>query len=136
MLKLFTEAQAIKNHLSQTSIACRALMARFRWAISGTPIQNSLEELFPYFKFLRVKHTGSMAIFRNNFCLKDSDVCNKRLHSMLEGMMIRRTHQDTVLGAPLVKLPKNTQHTVQLKFNAVETEVYELVRLRCIRYIN
>ena len=34
------EAQIIKNHLSQTSIACRALMARHRWAISGTPIQN------------------------------------------------------------------------------------------------
>lgn len=34
------EAQIIKNHTSQTSIACRALMARHRWALSGTPIQN------------------------------------------------------------------------------------------------
>ena len=34
------EAQVIKNHKSHTSIACRALMARHRWAISGTPIQN------------------------------------------------------------------------------------------------
>lgn len=30
-----------------------------RWALTGTPIFNSVEELFPYFKFLRVKHTGS-----------------------------------------------------------------------------
>ena len=34
------EAQIIKTHTSQTSIACRALMAKHRWAISGTPIQN------------------------------------------------------------------------------------------------
>lgn len=32
---ILDEAQVIKNHMSQTSIACRALMARHRWAISG-----------------------------------------------------------------------------------------------------
>ena len=34
------EAHCIKNHTSQTSIACRALMARHRWAVTGTPIHN------------------------------------------------------------------------------------------------
>lgn len=136
MLNTFAEAQAIKNHTSLTSIACRALMARLRWSCSGTPIQNRLEELFPYFKFLRVKHTGSISVFRHNFCVKDSDVCNKRLHSMLDGMMIRRTHQDRVLGAPLLKLPKNTQQTLELELNAVEKRVYDLIRMRCVKYIN
>lgn len=111
-------------------------MAKHRWAISGTPIQNRLDELFPYFKFLRVRHTGSIGVFRQNFCLKDSDVCNKRLHSLLDGMMIRRTHQDTLLGAPLMKLPKNTQETLRLKFNKVERHIYETVRLKCIKAIN
>ena len=37
------EAQAIKGRVSRTSIACRALSARHRWAISGTPIQNCVE---------------------------------------------------------------------------------------------
>ena len=39
------EAQAIKNHLSKTSIACRGLTTKCRWAMSGTPIQNSVEEV-------------------------------------------------------------------------------------------
>lgn len=51
-------------------------------------------------------------------------------------MMVRRTHQDTVLGAPLIKLPKNTQETIRLKFNKVERHIYDLIRMRCVKYIN
>lgn len=41
------EAQAIKSVDSQTSIACRSLNATYRWAMSGTPVQNRLEEFYP-----------------------------------------------------------------------------------------
>ena len=58
------EAQVIKNHQSRTSIACRGLAARHRWAISGTPILNKMEEFFPYLAFLRVKNTGSFETFK------------------------------------------------------------------------
>ena len=95
-----------------------------------------LDELFPYFKFLRVQYTGSMAVFRQNFCLKDSDVCNKRLVSMISGIMIRRSHDMKLLGHKLVELPKNTQNTVSLKFNQVEQHIYDIVKMRCIRAIN
>ena len=50
--------------------------------------------------------------------------------------MIRRTHADTLLGAPLVVLPKNTHNTITLQFNDVERVVYEAIRRRCIRAIN
>lgn len=65
------EAQAIKNHRSQTSISCRALDAKHYWAITGTPIQNNLLEFYPYFKFLREPNTGSYKIFKENFCSPD-----------------------------------------------------------------
>lgn len=44
------EAQAIKNRLSRTFAACAALKAKHRWIISGTPLQNSVEEIYSYFK--------------------------------------------------------------------------------------
>ncbi|KAK8079650.1 SNF2 superfamily protein [Apiospora hydei] len=40
------EAHAIKNHLSQTSIVCRKVKAKHRWALTGTPIQNTPEVMF------------------------------------------------------------------------------------------
>lgn len=88
------EAQAIKNHLGRTSIACRALMADHRWALSGTPILNGLTELYPYFKFLNVPHTGSFKIFKQNYCdTKDSEN-TERLLVRLSQFMIRRTHAE------------------------------------------
>lgn len=92
--------------------------------------------MFPYFKFLRLNHTGSMAIFKHNFCLKDNKVCMKRLVSIVHGLMIRRSHTDMLMGAPLMKLPKNTQVTINLKFTDLEQSLYNMIRLRCVRAIN
>ncbi len=43
---ILDEAQAIKNHATQTSKSVKALQARYRFALTGTPIENSLEELW------------------------------------------------------------------------------------------
>ena len=53
------EAQQIKNPDGKISKAVRALTGHYRWCISGTPIQNRVEELFAFFDFLRCPHTGS-----------------------------------------------------------------------------
>lgn len=132
---ILDEAQAIKNHESQTSKACRALMCKHRWALSGTPIQNKVDELYPYFKFFRVKHTGSFEVFKENFCGEDEGSQN-RLSCMLKQLMIRRTYKNQIFGAPILKLPEITQKTYSIEFNAVERIIYEAVNKRFIRHIN
>lgn len=130
------EAQAIKNHMSQTSMACRGLMSKHRWAISGTPIQNAVAEIYPFFKFLRVKHTGSLETFKENFCEPGDEDDQARLHLMLKQFMIRRTHVDRIFGKPIVVLPKTTQTTLKIEFNMVERHIYETLRIRYIKRIN
>ena len=130
------EAQAIKNHMSQTSLACRAIPATRRWLLSGTPVQNDLTELFAYFKFLHVRHTGSFDVFRENFCDRRTNIGNERLHSFLRQLMLRRTHRDTLFGAPLVKLPKNNQRTIVIEFGDVERIIYDCLNKRYIQRIN
>ncbi|MCJ1469878.1 hypothetical protein MMC07_008522 [Pseudocyphellaria aurata] len=129
------EAQAIKNHRSQTSRACRALMSKHRWALSGTPVQNALDELYPYFKFLRVQHTGSYDVFKENFC-GENESSQDRLQCMLKQLMIRRTHSNLLFGAPILKLPEVTQRTYTIEFNAIERIIYEAVSKRYIQHIN
>ncbi|KAI4221368.1 MAG: hypothetical protein LQ349_007857 [Xanthoria aureola] len=130
------EAQAIKNRDSQTSVACRGLMAKHRWAVSATPIQNKVGELYAFFKLLRVRHTGDYQTFSENFCnLKDPD-CLPRLHALLRQFMMRRTHADTVMGRPLVVLPRNYQRTVTVELNTVERAIYDIVQRRFVLAIN
>ncbi|MCJ1390904.1 hypothetical protein MMC18_003765 [Xylographa bjoerkii] len=133
---ILDEAQYIKNHVSQTSLACRAIPATRRWLLSGTPVQNDLTELFAYFKFLHVRHTGSFDVFRENFCDKSSNIGNERLHSFLRQLMLRRTHRDSLFGAPLIKLPKNNQRTIVIDFGDVEKIIYDCLNRRYIQRIN
>jgi SNF2 family DNA or RNA helicase len=130
------EAQAIKNHTGRTSIACRAVMAHHKWALSGTPILNSLTELYAYFKFLGVPHTGSFKIFKHNYC-DTKDVENtERLLLRLSQFMIRRTHSDRLLNLPILKLPQANQGTFMCEFNPVERCIYDIVRQRFAKNIN
>ena len=150
------EAQAIKNRESQTSIACRGLTAVNRWALSGTPVQNNVMELFPvrhtsalavrdlwstltflqYLKFLHVKHVGSFEVFKENFCDPNNEESNERLHAFLRTCMIRRGHSDLLFGAKILSLPKCSEQTIVVEFNETERAVYEIVRDRFIRRIN
>ncbi|OCL08694.1 hypothetical protein AOQ84DRAFT_35896 [Glonium stellatum] len=130
------EAQTIKNHLGRTSIACRGLMAKHRWALSGTPILNTLTELYPYFKFLRVPHTGSFRIFKSNYCSTGDPDKSARLLIQLNQFMIRRTHKDVMFGGPILKLPKATPITHWCEFNEIERIIYDIVRRRFVEKIN
>ncbi|KAL8777205.1 MAG: hypothetical protein Q9213_007961 [Squamulea squamosa] len=130
------EAQAIKNRDSQTSIACRGLTAKHRWAVSATPIQNNVGELYAFFKLLRVKHTGNYQSFVENFCNPKDPQCEPRLHALLRQFMLRRTYADTVMGRPLVILPRNHQRTVTVELNAVERAIYDIVQRRFVEAIN
>ncbi|KZM25989.1 uncharacterized protein EKO05_0009128 [Ascochyta rabiei] len=130
------EAQMIKNHQSRTSIACRALIADHKWALSGTPIMNGLEELYPYFKFLNVPHTGSFKIFKHNYCGSGNGENAERLLVRLSQFMIRRTHADRMFNAPILKLPQANQSTYWCKFNSVERSIYIIVQQRFAQKIN
>ncbi|KAL8815806.1 MAG: hypothetical protein Q9223_005095, partial [Gallowayella weberi] len=130
------EAQAIKDRDSQTSIACRGLIAKYRWAVGATPIQNYVGELYAYFNFLRVPHTGNYDTFRDTICNPKDPRCGPRLHALLRQFMIRRTHADTVMGRPLIVLPQNNQRTVEVELNPVERAIYDIVQRRFIQAIN
>jgi SNF2 family DNA or RNA helicase len=130
------ESQAIKNHQSLTSMACRTLEAKHYWAMSGTPILNRVDEFYSTFKFLREPNTGSLKLFRQNFCSPSDPNGLEKLDVFLRKFMIRRTHLDTFFNARLIDLPTPKKTVMWLDFNEIERNVYEIVKARFISRIN
>jgi len=131
------EAQAIKNHLSTTSKACRALSARFHWAVSGTPIQNHIGELYAFFRFIQEPHAGgSYRVFKENFVTPGDPIGMSRLQILLNKVCIRRTHLDTLFGARLLDLPQPVQTTFWVSFSRLERLIYQVVKKRFVERIN
>jgi SNF2 family DNA or RNA helicase len=130
------ESHAIKNHKSLTSVACRALDAKHHWAVSGTIILNRIDEFYSTFKFLREPHTGTLKLFRQNFCSPNDPSGLEKLDVFLRKFMIRRTHLDTFFEARLVDLPTPKETTIWIDFNDIERNVYEIVKARFITRIN
>jgi SNF2 family DNA or RNA helicase len=133
---ILDEAQTIKNHTGQCSMACRALNSEFSWAITGTPLVNGIREMYPYLKFLKHPHAGSMRTFEANFCAPNDPTGAQKLGVFLKQIIIRRTHKDLLFGARLLDLPTPKQNVIYLEFNGVERSVYEIVKQRFIQRIN
>ncbi|KAK2732768.1 snf2 family helicase [Colletotrichum kahawae] len=91
------EAHTIKNRNAKSTKACYALRSEYRWCLSGTPMQNNLEELQSLIKFLRIKPYDDLKEWKEQIekPLKNGKghVAIRRLHSLLRCFMKRRTKE-------------------------------------------
>jgi hypothetical protein len=92
------EAQNIKNASSRTAQAARALQAEFRVALTGTPVENRLAELWSIFEFLNPRLLGPMAAFRRDYAIPierygQADVAD-RLRRIVQPFVLRRLKSD------------------------------------------
>ncbi|KAM7463253.1 hypothetical protein LguiA_031374 [Lonicera macranthoides] len=124
---ILDEAQTIKNHRTQVARACCGLRAKRRWCLSGTPIQNAIEELFSYFRFLRYDPYASYKSFCNAIkhpISRDSSQGYKKLQAVLRAIMLRRTKGTLIDGEPIINLPPKTIHLDKVDFSAKERAFY------------
>ncbi|KAK1925490.1 SNF2 family N-terminal domain-containing protein [Papiliotrema laurentii] len=122
------EAQNIKNKRTNAAKAAVALQAKYRWCLTGTPIQNNVEELYSLFKFLRAKPMDDWDVFNHRISLPvrqgQTKVAMKRLHVLLKAVMLRRTKDATLDGKPILNLPGRTVDIVACEFDKEEREFY------------
>ncbi|KIO30136.1 hypothetical protein M407DRAFT_20805 [Tulasnella calospora MUT 4182] len=125
---ILDEAHTIKGRTTQGAKACYALQAKFRWCLTGTPIQNSVEELFSLLHFLQVRPLNDWDTFKaqiaNPIKAGRSAVPMKRLHVVLSAIMLRRTKTQVVNGKPILSLPDRTVNMVECEFDQDEQEFY------------
>ncbi|CAH9147175.1 unnamed protein product [Cuscuta epithymum] len=124
---ILDEAQTIKNHRTQVARACCSLKATTRWCLSGTPIQNSIDELFSYFRFLKYDPYADYKAFCSSVKYRiaiNSSHGYKKLQVILRAIMLRRTKGTLIDGQPIIDLPPKTIHLKKVTFSAEERDFY------------
>ncbi|KAL7095059.1 hypothetical protein ACP275_10G001500 [Erythranthe tilingii] len=124
---ILDESQTIKNHRTQVARACCSLRAKRRWCLSGTPIQNSIDELFSYFRFLRYDPYDKYKTFGSSIkalISRDSVKGYKKLQVVLRNIMLRRTKGTLLDGEPIINLPPKRVHLTRVEFSLEERAFY------------
>ena len=128
---VFDEAQTLKNALTHRSRAARALQADFRFALSGTPLENDLGELWSLFSVVFPGLLGSREAFRSRFAApieKQLDpTAAPALARVLQPFLLRRTKAQVE-----AQLPPRTDVTVPVVLSAPEWALYEDARLAAL----
>lgn len=128
------EAHTIKNRLSLISKACCAIEADRRWALTGTPIQNALDDLYGLLKFLRVEPWCVYSHWNKSVAsiwTQDPPAAMAALQGILRPLMLRRT-KDTLdkNGKPIVTLPSSDVRVVYVEFGEAEQDFYDAIYTR------
>nr|XP_015219962.1 PREDICTED: transcription termination factor 2 isoform X3 [Lepisosteus oculatus]XP_015219963.1 PREDICTED: transcription termination factor 2 isoform X3 [Lepisosteus oculatus] len=121
------EAHNVKNPRVQTSLAVCQLRAGSRWAVTGTPVQNNLLDLYSLLKFLRCSPFDDYKLWKAHVD-NGSKRGGERLNILTKALLLRRTKdQFDSTGKPLVSLPERCCHTHRLKLSEDEQSVYNVL---------
>ncbi|GAA6021740.1 hypothetical protein JCM11491_001399 [Sporobolomyces phaffii] len=138
---ILDEAHTIKNPSTKKAKACCSIRAHFRWALTGTPIQNSVDDLFSIFAFLGKRvvprdlsnHGTFKEMIGNPIKKKQNQLAFERLAAILTEIMIRRTKTTTVNGKPILPLPKRIVEVVRLGFvDPEEASFYQAIEKKMV----
>jgi superfamily II DNA or RNA helicase len=121
------EAQAVKNALAKRSQALFELRADFRLALSGTPVENRLSELWSVMHFCNPGLLGPLTRFQTRFAnpieRERQAGAQRTLHRLIAPFLLRRIKAEV-----LDDLPERTELTLSVQPDAAELAHYEALR--------
>ncbi|KAG4302033.1 hypothetical protein PCK1_001708 [Pneumocystis canis] len=145
---ILDEAQVIKNRHTLSALSCCKLKATYRWCLSGTPMQNSIDELYSLMRFLRIKPYDNWSTFSDHFSRHFSKYssssnikeCMRKLQVLLKAILLRRTKSSTIDGNPILKLLPRNIDLVHVIFTDEELVFYKKLeaqsQLQMSQYVN
>ncbi len=122
-LVVLDEAQAIKNSTSQSAKAVRILQADQRLALTGTPIENRVEDLLSIFEFLNPGLLEGSRVLRK-LLEGDDELETARLAARALGPFILRRTKEEVL----TELPQKTEQIVSCELEGTQRREYDALR--------
>jgi SNF2 family DNA or RNA helicase len=125
---ILDEAQNIKNPAAQQTQAIRRLPAGFRLALTGTPVENRLSELWSIMHFLNPGYLGTREHFRRDFAIpieryRDAEA-SRRLRGLVSPLILRRVKTDPRV---IQDLPDKLEMKVYCNLTEEQASLYEAV---------
>jgi superfamily II DNA or RNA helicase len=117
------EAQTIKNASSQVAKSSRMLKAQNRLALSGTPIENHLGDLWSIFEFLNPGMLGRSSAFKTQTSDASDETSRKVLSRGLKPFVLRRTKQQVA-----AELPEKMEETIFCQMGKRQSRLYQELR--------
>lgn len=122
--QIIDEAQFIKNHGTQASKAVKEMDASFRLALTGTPIENRLSELWSIFDYLMPGFLFSAQrfreVFENKIVKEQEETTLNRLQKMTAPFILRRLKKDV-----LKDLPDKTEESRYIALEGEQQKLYD-----------
>ncbi len=122
------EAQNIKNTATKQTQALRRLQANYRVALTGTPVENRLSELWSIMEFLNPGYLGSAHDFRGRFAVPIERYRNSEraqaLKNLIQPFVLRRLKTDATI---IQDLPEKNEMKVFCNLTAEQASLYEAV---------
>ena len=128
------ESQNIKNIATKTASAILAIKARHRLALSGTPVENNLGELYSLFSFLMPGFFDTQGQFMKRYMSpiqeNSDDEALHDLRARIYPFILRRLKQDV-----LPELPPKTEQTVLVELDPAHLAAYHRRRVELLRRV-
>ncbi len=126
------EAQAVKNSRTKRSQSVRSLNAKWKFALTGTPMENSLSELWSLYRVLNPSLLGTWEHFKRSFVEpieKGKDEKRRKMLSrMLRPFILRRKKTEV-----LKELPLRTESEIYVEFTPSEEKMYTALRQEALK---
>ena len=125
---ILDEAQNIKNSFAKQTQAVRNLEANFRLALTGTPVENRLSELWSIMHFLNPGYLGSRRDFRSDFAIPIERYGNQdavqQLKKIIDPFILRRVKTDPRV---IQDLPEKLEMKIYCHLSQEQATLYEAV---------
>ncbi|WP_438619001.1 SNF2-related protein [Paraclostridium sp.] len=115
---IIDEAQNIKNPDAISTKSVKSINSNVRFALTGTPIENNLIELWSIFDFIMPGYLYDRVYFQNKFLNKDS---NKELKSLIKPFILRRTKKQVIK-----ELPDKIEKKFIVELNKEQKKLYDI----------
>ncbi|PNS18348.1 hypothetical protein CAC42_6165 [Sphaceloma murrayae] len=133
---MLDEGHLIRNPETRKSRACRTLMSKYRWTLTGTPMTNSSADLYCLLDFMKLPSLEDYDTFKERYFRRPTESTMKDLNGVLAKYMLRRSHADRLFGARIVTLPQAKQVQFTVHFNPVEKEIYDIIKEAFAKRLN